>query len=116
MAIHFSDAVRNAQLDSIETTIGTSAILEIISGSVPASTAASDSGTVLATLNLPSNWMADAASGVKSKSGTWEDVSADASGTATHYRIWDSTHTTCHVQGSVTITGGGGNMELDNKN
>lgn len=114
MALQFSTSVRNAMLDSIETTVSTSAILKIRSGSAPANPAAADSGTVLATLSLPSDWLAAASSGTKSKSGTWSDASADASGTAGHFRIYDSGGTTCHLQGTVTATGGGGDMTLDN--
>ena len=114
MAIQLSTAVRNARLDAIETTVGTSAILKIRSGSAPANCAAADSGTVLATLNLPSDWMADAASGAKAKSGTWQDSSADATGTAAHFRLYASDGTTCHAQGTVTATGGGGDMTVDN--
>jgi hypothetical protein len=114
MAIQFSTAVRNARLDAIETTIGASAILKIRTGSAPASCATADSGTVLATVNLPSDWMAAATGGSKSMSGTWQDASADASGTAGHFRIYASDGTTCHMQGSVTITGGGGDMQVDN--
>ena len=29
------------------------------------------------------------------------------------FGIYDSTETTCHLQGSVTITAGGGDMTLD---
>lgn len=116
MAIQFSVAVRNARLDAIETAIGTSAIMRIRTGAAPASCATADSGTVLATLNLPSDWMAAAASGSKSMSGTWQDSSADASGTAGHFRIYDSTGTTCHLQGTVTATGGGGDLQVDNVN
>jgi hypothetical protein len=116
MAIQFSVSVRNARLDSFETTVGTSAILKIRTGAAPADCATADSGTVLATLNLPLDWMANAASGSKAKSGTWQDISADASGTAAHFRIYDSGGTTCHLQGTVTITGGGGDMTLDNTN
>jgi len=36
------------------------AALKIYSGSAPANVAAADTGTVLATLNLPSDWMAQA--------------------------------------------------------
>jgi hypothetical protein len=73
-----------------------------------------DSGTVLATMTLPSDWLAAAASGSKAKSGTWQDASADAAGTAAHFRIYASDGTTCHIQGSVTATGGGGDLTLDN--
>lgn len=112
MAFQFSIAARNAALDSIETAIGVSPTLEIRSGTVPASCATADSGTVLATMALPSDWLAAAASGVKSLSGTWQDISADAAGTAGHFRIKAST--TCHIQGTITITAGGGDMTLDN--
>lgn len=114
MALQFSVTVRNAQLDAFETAIGTSAILKIRTGSVPASCATADSGTVLATMNLPSDWMAAAASGSKSLSGTWSDASADAAGTAGHFRIYASDGTTCHAQGTITATSLGGDMTLDN--
>jgi hypothetical protein len=75
MALQLSVAVRNAMLDAIETTIGTSAVLKIRTGAAPASVATADSGTVLASLTLPSDWLAAASSGSKAKSGTWEDAS-----------------------------------------
>lgn len=114
MALQFSVAVRNARLDTIESTIGTTAILRIRSGAPPATCATADSGTVLATLTLPSDWMAAASAGAKALSGTWQDLSADAAGTAAHFRIYDSGGTVCGMQGTVTATGGGGDMTLDN--
>lgn len=114
MALQLSVAVRNAALDAIETAVGASAILKIRTGAPPANTAAADSGTVLVTQNLPADWMAAASGGTKSKSGTWEDLSADASGTAGHFRIYASDGVTCHIQGTTTNTGGGGDMELQN--
>lgn len=101
-------------LDAIETAIGASAVLKIRSGAAPANCAAADSGTVLATLSLPSDYMAAAGSGSKAKSGTWEDTSADAAGTAAHFRLYASDGTTCHAQGTVTATGGGGDLTVDN--
>jgi hypothetical protein len=114
MALQLSVGVRNARLDAIESTIGTSAVLKIRTGAAPADVATADSGTVLATLSLPSDWMAAASSGSKAKAGTWEDASADATGTAAHFRIYASDGTTCHMQGTVTITGGGGDLTVDN--
>lgn len=113
MALQYSVAVRNAKLDAVETTVGTSAVMKIRSGAAPANCAAADSGTVLATLSLPSDWMAAASSGSKAKSGTWEDTSADATGTAAHFRLYASDGTTCHAQGTVTASGGGGDMTVD---
>ena len=114
MALQMSDAVANAALDALESAIGVSAVMKIFSGAAPANTGAANSGTVLATLSLPSDWMAAAASRAKAKSGTWQDSSADATGTAGHFRIYASDGTTCHIQGTITISGGGGDMTLDN--
>lgn len=114
MAVQLSVAVRNAMLDAIESAIGTSAVLKIRSGSAPADVATADSGTVLATLSLPSDWMSAASNGSKAKLGTWQDASADAAGTAAHFRIYASDGTTAHLQGTVTATGGGGDLTLDN--
>jgi hypothetical protein len=114
MAVQFSVAVRNARLDAFEITCGTAAIMRIRTGAPPANCAAADTGTVVATLTLPSDWLATASGGSKAKSGTWEDLSADAAGTAGHFRIYDTAGTTCHQQGTVTATGGGGDMTVDN--
>jgi hypothetical protein len=100
-------------LDAIETAISTTAVLKIKTGAQPATCATADSGTVLATLTLPSDWMSAAASGAKAKLGTWSDSSADATGTAAHYRLYASDGTTCHSQGNITATGGGGDLTLD---
>jgi hypothetical protein len=114
MAVQLSTAVRNARLDVIETTVGTSAVLKIRTGAQPATVATADSGTVLATLALPSDWMAAAASGSKALAGAWADASADSAGTAGHWRLYASDGTTAHLQGSVTATGGGGDLTVDN--
>lgn len=111
MAIQLSTTVRNARLDAIETAVGVSAILRIRSGTAPANCGTADSGTVLATLNLPSDWLAAASGGVKSKSGTWQDASADATGTAAHFRIYDSGGSTCHLQGTVATSGADLNVD-----
>lgn len=110
--MQYSVAVRNAGLDSRETTVGTAPILRIRSGSAPADCATADSGTVLAEMTLPTDWLAAASGGTKALAGTWEDTSADATGTAGHFRIYNSGDTDCHIQGTVTATGGGGDMEL----
>jgi hypothetical protein len=112
MTVQLSTTVRNARLDAIESTIGASAVLKIRTGAQPANCATADSGTVLASLTLPADWMAAASSGSKAKSGTWEDASADNTGTAGHWRLYASDGTTCHAQGSVTATGGGGDLTV----
>ena len=113
MTIQYSETLRNNQLDQVESTAGTSAKLQIRTGAQPANCAASDSGTLLAEIDLPSDWMNAASAGSKTKLGTWT-VAAAAAGTAAHFRIKNSAGTVCHVQGTVTITGGGGDMTVDN--
>lgn len=114
MVLQLSTAVRNARLDAIEATIGASAILRIRTGAPPANVAAASTGTVLAALNLPANWMQDAAAGVKALLGTWQDTAADASGTAGHFEVVANDGTTRHMQGTVTASLGGGDLTLDN--
>jgi hypothetical protein len=112
MTMQFSTPARNAALDAMETAMGTGPTLEIRTGAAPANCAAADSGTVLATLVLPSDFMAAASGGAKALAGTWEDLAADATGTAGHFRIKQGA--TCHCQGSITAPLGGGDMILDN--
>lgn len=111
MAIQLGTTVRNNRLDSIETTIGTTAKLYLYSGTLPANCAAADPSGTLATLTLPSDYLNAAASGVKSLAGTWTGT-ASGSGTAIVFRIKDNAGTTCHMQGTVGTTGT--DLVLDN--
>lgn len=118
MGLQYSAALRNAQLDAIETAIGTTPKLRIYSGAVPANCAASiGASLVLLEEDLPSDWMGAASGGSKAKSGTWSAAGLAAAGTgtpATYYRIWDAAGTTCFIQGTITAAGGGGDMTMDN--
>lgn len=113
MALQYSVTVRNAQLDAFETAAGVSAFLHIRSGAPPSDCSQADSGTLLCEIALPSDWMQNAAAGAKALLGTWSGTGA-AAGTAAHFRIKDNTKATCHAQGTVTATGGGGDLTLDN--
>jgi len=116
MTVFWSDAVRNAQADAWETTIGTAAKVQIWAGTVPADEAGSTAGnTKLAEFTLASDWSAAASGGAKSLSSTPLDVTAIAGAptNATFYRITSSAGTV-HEQGTITATGGGGDMTLDN--
>ncbi|AVQ81646.1 hypothetical protein [Variovorax sp. PMC12] len=113
MTIQMGTALRNARSAQIETTIGTSAKVQIRTGAQPANCAAADSGTLLAEFALASDWSTQTG-GVLTFSSTPISATASGSGTAAHYRIKDSAGTTCHMQGSVTATGGGGDLTVDN--
>ena len=114
MTVQNSTAVRNAMLDAIETAIGTSAKLQIWTGSVPANCAAASTGTKLIEISMASDWAAAASGGSKAFNGVPLSTTALAAGTCGYYRITDSAGTTCHEQGTVTATGGGGDMTIDN--
>lgn len=113
MSLQYSVALRNNQLDQVEVTLGTSPKLRLLSGAPPANCAAAQIGTLLCEIGLPADWMTNAAGGVKTKSGIWNGVGA-ADGTVAHFRVVNNAGTICHMQGTVTITGGGGDMTVDN--
>lgn len=112
--LQYSVAVRNAQLAALESTVGASAVLKIRSGPQPANLAAADAGTVLATLALSSDWLSAPVDGMVALLGTWQDLSADATGTAGHLRIYASDGTTKHLQCPVTTTPGINRLVVDN--
>ena len=119
MSFQFSPNARNAALDAIEAAIGTAPKLQLRSGALPANTGAADAGNLLVEIALPSDWLETAATGVKTIKGTWTGTGAAAAAGGTnagHFRIKNTAGTTTHVQGTITITGAGGDMELDNPN
>ena len=114
MAIQFSTAVRNARLDAIDTTISTAAVLKMFTGSPPSSTGVADSGTKISSMNLPTDWLSNAANGSKTLLGTWQDTSTVGSGTIGYFRIYASNGTTVGMQGTVSSNGGSGDLKLNN--
>lgn len=105
-----NDTAANTLLDSGLDSAFNSGTLTIRTGSAPGA-GSTATGTVLATVTLPADAFAAASSRTKAKSGTWEDTSADASGTAAHFRIVGGSNI---IEGTVTATGGGGDMTVDN--
>ena len=91
--------------------IGPTAQLKFYTGSMPANCATAASGTLLATLTLPTTEEAAPSSGVAAINSTWSGT-ASAAGTIGYFRILDNTGTTCHMQG--TVGQGTGDMSFDN--
>jgi hypothetical protein len=123
MAIVISTGARNHIVNSLVNGANgvsfDSGVLEIRTGSPPGPDNA-DSGTLLASISLPADAF-DAASGGQSlKLGTWQDSSADASGTAGHFRMKRSgdsggaSTTAIRIEG--TVGQGSGDLSLDNTN
>lgn len=113
MTFQLSPAVRNAMASNFESVAGTGPLVRIRTGAPPANTAASRTGTILVSIVLPSDWLSVPTNGQVTKVGTWQGT-AIATGTAGYFEVMDSTGATCHGQGTVTLTGNGGDMTVDN--
>ena len=111
MSIQNSSTLRTALASSYASTIGTAGVLKIFTGSPPGGCASADSGTLLVTINLPNPAFTSSA-GSDTLTGTWSGVAAGV-GTAGYYRMYDGS-ANCHEQGTVTMTGSGGDMTLNN--
>ena len=95
-----------------------SGTLEIRTGAAPGVDLAA-TGTVLATITLPADAFSAASGASCAKNGTWEDASADATGTAAHFRVIQSGDTNGasgatdeRIEG--TVGQGSGDLSLDN--
>jgi hypothetical protein len=109
MAVTLNTALKNTLLDGLDSAFN-NGTLTIRTGAPPGAGNAA-TGTALATITLPADAFAPASGGTKAAQGTWQDASADASGTAGHYRLVSGSLV---LEGTVTATGGGGDLELDN--
>lgn len=98
-------AARNAAADAVTALIGASGKIRIYSGTMPADVNAALSGnTILADLALSATAFGAASSGVSTANAITTDSSADATGTATFFRILTSANAAV-IQGSVGTSG-----------
>ena len=112
MTVQWSTTVRNAVLDAWEAAIGASARVEMRTGG-PSGDMSAPAGTLLVTVPLAADWASPASGGVKAMADLPASADAVAPGAIGHYRIIDSGGV-CHEQGSVTATGGDGDLTVDN--
>jgi len=112
MTVDLNNTEADGLLDQFDTDFPAGAVLEIYSGSPPGAENAA-SGTLLASITLPSSPWASASGGSKAKANTWSDSSADGSGTAGWFRLRNAGDTK-RLDGTVSGSGGGGDIELDN--
>jgi len=105
MTLSYTTTDRNARMDVESASIGNAGIVKIYSGSVPANVGASlGAAVVLAQLTCGTPFAAGASGGVLTANAITTDSSADATGTATFFRITDSGGTAV-IQGSVGTSG-----------
>lgn len=103
MALGYSVTLRNAQLDAITTSAGASALLRIYSGTRPAT--GGTATTLLAELTCNATFAPGASSGVLTLNAITQDSSANATGTASWFRIVQSDGTTHVMDGDVGTSG-----------
>lgn len=108
MALQYSVALRNAQLDAITTAVGNAGTLRIYSGSAPSDVATSATGTLLVQHTLGSPFAAGASSGSLSPTLP-SNVNASATNTAGYWRVYTSGGTAV-VQGTVGTSGADMNL------
>ena len=116
MAIQYKISLINDRLNLLNTDAGNSALFRMYSGAMPASCVTAASGTKLSEDVIPvatGAWMASASAGVVAKTGTWT-LNGIAGGSAGYFRILDAGAAATYMQGTITATGGGGDMTLDN--
>ena len=103
MAIAYNETLRNNMLDEITTRAGASALLRIYDGSRPATGGAAT--TLLAELTCNATFAAGASGGVLTLNAITSDSSANATGTATWFRIVQSGGSTHVLDGNVGTSG-----------
>lgn len=116
MATTISNALRSAMIQQYQVLIDAGSgpgVVEIRTGAKPASVATAASGTLLGTLTLSDPSAPAAVNGVLTFNAVTSDASADASGNAGWFRVKDSAGNAI-ADGTITATGGGGDMTLDN--
>lgn len=109
MPITLNTTLKNSLLDGIDTVFNSGTL--VIYGSAPTGANSAAPASVLATITLPADAFTAAASGSKAKLGTWS-ATASGTGTAAAFRILNSGATQV-LEGTVTVTGGGGDLTLD---
>lgn len=110
MTIGMSTNLRNARADAITTFAGNGALLRLYDGTRPST--GGTATTLLAELTCGTPFAASASGGVLTLGSITQDSAANAAGNATWFRLVKSDGTTHVMDGSVTATGGGGDMEL----
>ncbi|MGL4649803.1 MAG: hypothetical protein ACRC1H_10375 [Caldilineaceae bacterium] len=104
MALAYEAAtLRDAMMDAITTRAGNAALLRIYDGTRPAT--GGTATTLLAELTCGTPFAAAAVNGVLTLGAITQDASANATGTATWFRIVQSDGTTHVMDGNVGTSG-----------
>lgn len=110
MSVTINEALANRQADSVGGDLN-SGFIDVYEGTRPADPDDSPAGTLLISFPLDADAYGAAAGGIAAKNGT---ITADAvaSGTAQYAQQRNAANTRW-MYGSVTTTGGGGDIQMD---
>lgn len=108
MALTVTAAVAQSLASALATSVGASATIKIYSGSKPATPETAATGTLLVTVPISGSFTASSGSITSADPAA---ASPAASGTAGYFRLATSGGTAI-LDGTVTATGGGGDMTL----
>lgn len=99
--MQWGTTLRNAWLSLIESTIGASMKIRLLTGDAPANCAAAETGTLICEISCPSNYFNDPAGGIMVKTGSWSGA-ASATGVIGYARFLDSAGSVVHCQAVVS--------------
>jgi hypothetical protein len=120
MTVSISTQARNDAGDSIVDLIDVGSAnpngyIEIRTGAKPASPQTAATGTLLSTLSFSLPAFGNFTNGTTTSNSISEDTSVDATGVAGYFRFYDRDGAAV-IDGEITVTGGGGDIEFDNIN
>lgn len=120
MTVNISTQARNDAGDAIVDLIdqgstNPNGYMEIRTGAKPATPQATITGTLLATMNFSLPAFGNFSSGISLANPIADDTNVDETGVASWFRIFDRDGNSI-MDGDITETGGGGDIEFDNIN
>jgi len=120
MTVNISTQARNDAGDAIVDLIDVGStnpngLIEFRTGSKPASPQVAATGTLLATNNFSNPAFGNFSNGQAFANSIADDTNVDATGVCGWFRIYDRDNGAV-IDGDVTATGGGGDIEFDNIN
>lgn len=111
MALKYGLVARTNRMNQLNTDIGTSAILTLVTATRPGNVANALTGTRVANFTCNASSFAAILNGVLT-ANPFANAVASAGGTVTHFRLFKSDGTTGVIDGDVSTTGA--DLNLDN--
>lgn len=111
MALSLNTGAQNAMCSAL-TALANGGTVQVRTGTKPATVGTAATGTLLGTLTLAATAFGSPTNGTATAGTITGDTSADATGTAGWFRVLSSTSTGVW-DGTITATGGGGDLTLD---